>query len=79
MATARACEWPSCGVRLKSDRECLWSIDEAVNANWLARQRVDTTEINASLKTIKRIAIWFLVLSILGVIACLPSLFGSKW
>ena len=70
VATARACEWPSCRAPLKTDRECLWSIDEAITAasSSLLKVRNDAAEINASLKTIKRIAIWFLVLSILGLI-----------
>ena len=45
----------------------LRSIDEVLSAT-LVKIRNDTAEANASLTTIRRIAIWFLVLSILGVL-----------
>jgi len=53
----RKCEALSCSYDLKSDLECLRSID-------------------LSLKGIKRIAIWFLILSILSVLIGLLAASG---
>jgi hypothetical protein len=52
-----------CGSYLKSELECLRSLD--VRSTALMRV---LNEANAYLKTIKSIAIWFLVLSMLGLL-----------
>lgn len=56
-----------CGFYLKSEIECLRAIDEALPA-LLRAIRDTTTESRDALKTIRRIAIWFFVLSILGLL-----------
>jgi len=56
--TDKICGATSCGSYLKSDIECLRSID-------------------VSLRTTKRVAIWFLVLSILSLILGLIAAAGG--
>lgn len=76
VTSARVCEWPSCGVPLKADQECLWSIDEAVTSA-LVKLSSAAAEANASLKTIKNIAVWFLILSILSLLLGLIAAGGG--
>jgi hypothetical protein len=64
---ARYCASPTtCGAYLKSEVECLRSIDGM--SAMLVKIRNDTEEAASSLKAIKRIAILWLVLSILGAV-----------
>jgi hypothetical protein len=66
-STARHCTSPGgCRTYLKSELECLRSIDDALSAV-LVKIHNETSESNSSLETIKHIAIWFLIMSILGL------------
>jgi hypothetical protein len=66
-ADAKICASPRCGVDLKSEIECLRSIDPALSEG-LAKLRHEQVQANGHLKTIKRVAVWFLVLSMLALL-----------
>ena len=74
--TAKICASTPCGSYLKSDLEALRSIDLALS-NALVKFSNEAAEVKASLKTIKRVAIWFLILSILGLLMGISAAMGA--
>jgi hypothetical protein len=68
--TARECTYGSCHTYLKSELECLRSIEQSHNTRRADfKSEMDCLRsIDSSLKTIKRVAVWWSIVSILAAL-----------